>query len=329
LVHLDLINKIINAAHIKKEVGKVFVKIVASHIGRYIHIVVFVNNYIYDISRHVLSNLKDNAEEIIFQIKNIKNTMSLSDIDQSKQMEYQYILLSDNNQLKQVLFEKSSGVFEFFHNKPSFSENLEDIRPVTNLATVRLSLLATKLLHFTRLQRLSKLGFICNKLIVGMLIAFVVFSAYVAILINKSHIALRSLAKEESSYAQKLSSEEREQQEKINNLNDDSKILFYNLKSNKYPLELLNVIKKVTEYHLVITNIKYIQAADEKKLVLDIHLPKELSSRNKALDKITDFFQYLKLNLPAHNEIRFYRNTILEERNEIIPVQIVIVDKKI
>ncbi|MBP9792180.1 MAG: hypothetical protein KBC27_03105, partial [Rickettsiales bacterium] len=77
LVNLDLINKILNAAPIKMEVGKVFVKIVASHIGRYLHIVVFVNNYIYDISRHVLSNLKDNAEEIIFQIKNIKNTMSL------------------------------------------------------------------------------------------------------------------------------------------------------------------------------------------------------------------------------------------------------------
>jgi hypothetical protein len=329
LANLDIINKILNAAPIKMEAGKIFVNIAASQIGRYLHTVVFVNNYIYDISRHVLANLKDNADETIFQITNIKNTMLLSEIDKSKKIEYQYILLNDNNKLKQVLFEKSSDVFEFFHKKLSLSESLEDTKSITNLATVRLKLLATKLLHFARLDRLSKIGFIFNKLLIGMLITFVVFSAYAVFVINRSHIALRSLAKEESNDAQKLLSEELEQQEKIKNLNNNSKIIFYNLKNNKYPLELLNVIKKVTEYQLVITNIKYIQSVDEKKLVLDIHIPKELSSRNRALDKITDFFQYLKLNLPAHNEIRFYRDTILEEKKEIIPVQIVILDKKI
>jgi hypothetical protein len=327
LVNLDIINRIKNLNPVKTGPDKVSVKIAASQIGKYLHVVIFINNYIHEIVRYTLVKIKDNTDEIIFKIKTVSNTLLASEII-TKEANFQYILLHDNTNIERLLLEESKDYDEFVHEKLLVSKNIEDIKSTVIWTVLKLRTIHTKLIHFSKLSRLYNLSFLFNKLIIGLSVTVVIFFIYTMVMIHKLSLNLEILGKKELKYTQKLLEEEREQDKKIENLNANSRIIYSNLKNNRYPLELLNIIKKVIEYNLTITNIEYLQKEDEKKLILDIYIPRELSSRNKVLDKITNFFQYLKLNLPAHNELRFYRDTPHEEHREIIPVQIVIIDKK-
>ena len=328
LVNLDIVNKVLNLAPVKHEIGKVHLNMAVSQIGKYLHVVVFVNNCVYELFRYTLANIKNNAEEVVFRIKNVKNTILSLDFIRKKESEVQYVLLNDMDQLNNILFSSSSDFSVFMYKKLLLSKNLQDIKPTINIAPLKSKVIATRLLHFSKLKNFSRLEALFNKSLVGLLLIFVALSFFTIYMISQSNKALSSLEEKYSVHKQKLVLEDKDQKERISGLSVGAKQIFYNLKYNKYPLELLNIIKKVIEYHLTITNVEYLQEGSEKRVVLDIHIPRDVSSRNKALDKITNFFQYLKLNLPSHNEIRFYRDTKIKDDQKVIPVQIVIIDSK-
>lgn len=329
LVNLDIVNRVLNLAPVKQEFGKTYLNITVSQIGKYLHVIVFVNNCIYEICRYTLSNIKNNTEEIVFRIQNIKNTILSSSLMRKKDSEVQYVLLNDTEHLEKVLFASSNNFSIFFYKKLLLSKAIQDIKPVVNMAPFRSKVIATKLLHFSKLKSLARLRVLFNRSLLCLAVIFLVLSVFSLYMISRSNNILISLEQKYNIHKQKLLQEDKDQKDRISGLSSGAKKIFYNLKNNKYPLELFNIIKKVKEYHLIITNVEYVEEKDEKKIVLDMHIPRDVSSRNKALDKITNFFQYLKLNLPSHNEIRFYRDTNIQSDQKGIPVQIVIIDSKV
>ena len=328
LVNLSIINNILKLTPVTIGSDRIFVSCAATQIGKYLHVVVFINNYIHDMFRFMLSNVKDNSEEVLFRLKSIKNTISSIEATRDKECDFQYLFLNDVAQLNKLLFTSSGNFSSFFYKKLSLTKKIQDIKTIAVLAPSRFKVINTKLVRFSKLRKVFKIGYILNTILQVGVTLLVALAFYAYYLVSKSDDMLSSL--EERFYLQEknLLVEEKEHQNHIKQLNDSSKQIFYNLKYNKYPSDLLNVIKKIIEYNLTITNIEYTHHDNNKKLVLDIRVPYELSSRNKTLDKITNFFQYLKLNLPAHNEIRFYRDTEVSGNQMVIPVQIIIINNK-